>query len=234
MDRIALVTGGAGNLGQAVCRALLERGTGIAVPFHHADAPTALDGIRADFPDHVHSFALDLTTERGAEQAVRQAVEWGGRLDVMVHLMGGYAGGARIAETQAEVWDRMMELNLRSSWLMARFSIPRMLEAGAGSLVFVSSRAALEGRAGHGAYAVAKAGILTLAGTIAEEYRQSGIRANAVLPGTIDTPANRASMPDADHSKWTSPAEIARVVAFLASAESSAINGAALPVYGRS
>ena len=101
-------------------------------------------------------------------------------------------------------------------------------------MVFVSSRAAVQGRAGHGAYAIAKSALITLTETIAEEYAAQGIRANVVLPGTVDTAANRKGSPKADHSRWTPPEEIARVIAFLASPESSAINGAAIPVYGRS
>jgi NAD(P)-dependent dehydrogenase (short-subunit alcohol dehydrogenase family) len=145
--------------------------------------------------------------------------------------MGGYAGGHSIPDTPVEVWDRMMSMNLRSSFLLARAAIPRMGEGGA--LVFVASRAALSGRKGHAAYAVSKAALLTLTEAIAEENR-GGVRANAVLPGTIDTPANRAAMPGADFSRWTPPEEIARVVLFLASAESAPVSGAAVPVYGQS
>ncbi|HET8656640.1 MAG TPA: SDR family oxidoreductase [Longimicrobiaceae bacterium] len=233
-DSVVLVTGGAGALGQAVVQAFLERGARVAVPFYKTDVPTALDSLPAERRERIHSFALDLTTERGAEQAIRQTVEWAGRLDVVAHLVGGYSGGALLGKTSVESWDRMMELNLKSAWLISRFAIPRMLEGGGGSLVFVSSRAARQDRGGHAAYSIAKAGLLVLAEAIAEEYRDQGIRANAVLPGTIDTEANRRAMSGADHGQWTSPAAIARVIAFLASPEAEAVNGAAVPVYGRS
>ena len=233
-DTVALVTGGAGNLGRAVTRALLAEGARVAIPSHHSDAPAVLEALKQEFGDRVHSFALDLTTERGAEEAVKEAVRWGGRLDVLAHLVGGYAGGSKVGDTPADVWDHMLTLNLRSAWLMARYSIPAMLQAGGGSIVFVSARAALQGRAGHAAYAVAKSGVLTLAAAIAEEYGDQGIRANAVLPGTMDTAANRNDMPGADASRWTSPEEIAEVIAFLATPRSAPINGAAVPVYGRS
>lgn len=233
-DAVVLVTGGAGNLGQSVTRAILERGARVAVPFYKTDQPSALDSLRADFGERLHHFALDLTTERGAEQAVQQVEEWGGRLDGVAHVMGGYSGGARLADTPMAVWDRMMDLNLRSSWLVSRAALPRMVQGGGGAMVFVSSRAARAGRAGHSAYAIAKSAVITLAEAIAEEYAEEGIRANVVLPGTVDTEANRRAMPDADHSRWTQPEEIARVVAFLVSGDSAAINGAAIPVYGRS
>jgi NAD(P)-dependent dehydrogenase (short-subunit alcohol dehydrogenase family) len=233
-DAVVLVTGGAGNLGRAVSRAFLDAGARVAVPFYKNDPPSALDELHSQFGARLHVFALDLTTERGAEQAVQQVVEWGGRLDSVAHLVGGYSGGARVAETPMEVWDRMVDLNLRSAWLAARFAIPRMVDGGGGSLTFVSARAALTRRSGQAAYAVTKSALLTLTEAIAEEYREEGIRANAILPGTVDTEANRAAMPDANHSTWTRPEEIARVIVFLASGEAAAITGAAIPVCGRS
>jgi NAD(P)-dependent dehydrogenase (short-subunit alcohol dehydrogenase family) len=231
---VAFISGGAGNLGRAVTRAFLEAGWRAAVALHHTDVKGALDPLQAEFPGRVQGFLLDLTTWRGAEAAIRQTVEWGGGLGAVAHLMGAWAGGAKVAETEVELWERMMDVNLKSGYLLSRASIPRMIEGGGGSIVFVSSRAARTGRSGMGAYAVSKAGLLVLAETIAEEYRGQGIRANAVLPGTIDTPANRAGMPNADHSAWTQPEEIARAILFLASPASSAVNGAAVPVYGRS
>lgn len=231
---VAFISGGAGNLGRAVSRAFLDAGWRISVALHHADAKGALDDLKSEFPGRVQTCLLDLTTWRGADSAIRQTAEWGGWINATVHLMGGWAGGAKVAETEVEMWEQMMDVNLKSGYLLSRASIPRMLAHGGGSIVFVSSRAARAGRSGMGAYAVSKAGLLVLAETIAEEYRAQNVRANAVLPGTIDTPANRRGMPNADHSAWTQPEEIARVVLFLASPESSAVNGAAVPVYGRS
>jgi NAD(P)-dependent dehydrogenase (short-subunit alcohol dehydrogenase family) len=233
-DAVVLVTGGAGNVGRAVTRVFLEDGARVAVPFYKTDQPSALDSLRQEFGDRLHSFALDLTTERGAEQAVRQVVEWAGGLTTVAHMVGGYSGGVRLVDTSMELWDRMMDLNLRSAWLVARFAIPRMLERGGGSLVFVSSRAALEQRRSRGAYAVAKSALLTLTEALAEEHGEDNIRVNAVLPGTIDTEANRLSMPDADHDRWTQPEEIAHVIHFLASPAAAAVNGASVRVCGRS
>lgn len=233
-EPVVLVTGGAGNVGRAVTRAFLEGGARVAVPFYKTDAPSALDELRTQFGSRVHSFALDLTTERGAEMAVQQVVEWGGRLDVVAHLVGGYSGGTKIGDTPVEAFDRMIDLNLKSAWLVARFAVPVMARDGGGSLVFVSSRAAREARSGQAAYAVAKSALITLVEALAEEYRDQGIRANAVLPGTVDTEANRRSMPDADASRWPSPEEVARVIHYLASPESGPVNGASVPVYGRS
>lgn len=229
-ETVVLITGGAGNLGRAVTRAFLEGGARVAVPIYKTDKKDALDGLKPEFGDRLHTFALDLTTERGANQAVEETVEWGGRLDIVAHLVGGWTGGMKLAGTPVEVWDRMMDLNLKSAWLVARASIPRLQKAGGGSLVFVSSRAAREGRAGHAAYAVSKAALSTLVEAIAEEYGAEGVRSFALLPTTIDTEANRAAMPDADTSGWTPPEEVARLIHALATGTGQAENGASVPV----
>lgn len=233
-SRVALITGGAGNLGRAVSRAFLAAGWRVFVPLHHTDRRETLDELGRDAPGRVHGGFLDLTTDRGAASAVQQAVDWGGRLDAVAHLMGGYSGGKQIADTPADLFEIMVQLNLTSAFLIARAAIPRMVARGEGSLVFVSSRSARERRAGNAAYSVAKAGVVVLAEAIAEEYRDAGVRANCVLPGTIDTPANRAAMPGADPARWTPPEQIAEAILFLASPASAAVNGAAVPVYGRS
>ncbi len=231
-DRVVLITGGAGTLGQTVCRAFLEANARVAVPFYRTDSPSALDALRKEYPERLYTFALDLTTERGAEQALRQVVEWGGSVSSVAHLVGGYSGGSRVAETPLDQWHRMIDLNLTSAFLIARFAIPRILESGGGSLVFVSSRAAYQGLSGRAAYAASKAGLITLAKAIAEEYSRDGIRSNVVIPDSIDTEANRSAQPDADYSTWASTGSIARVIVFLASGAATAINGAAIPVYG--
>jgi len=231
---VAFISGGAGNLGRAVTAAFLEAGWRVSVALHHTDAKNALDPLKAAHPGRVSTCLLDLSKELGAASAITQTVQWGGRLDAVAHLMGGWVGGAKVEDTALGVWEAMLSINLTSAFLLTRAAIPRMLERGAGSIVYVSSRAAREQRAGNAAYAVSKAGLLVLAESVAEEYRERGIRANAVLPGTMDTPANRRSMPNADHAKWTPPEEVARVILFLASPESAPVNGAAVPVYGKS
>jgi NAD(P)-dependent dehydrogenase (short-subunit alcohol dehydrogenase family) len=228
---VTMVTGGAGNLGRAVTRAFLEAGHRVFVPLHKGDAQGALDGLAHEFSGRVDTCYLDLTTERGAAAAVREALEWTGRLDAVAHLVGGWSGGILLGDTPTDLWDRMMDLNLRSAYLMARAALPVMAEAKGGSLVFVSSRAAREQRARNGAYAVSKSALLTLTEVIAEEYGPAGVRAYAVLPDTLDTRANRAAMPDADPSAWTAPETVAaRIVALTTT--TSEPNGAAIPMYG--
>jgi NAD(P)-dependent dehydrogenase (short-subunit alcohol dehydrogenase family) len=231
-EKVVLVTGGAGNLGRAVTRAFLGAGARVSVPVYKTDGQHALDPLASEFGERLHLFALDLTTERGAEQAIERVVERGGRLDSVVHLVGGYVGGTRIAEAPDEHWTRMVNLNLTSAYLVARFAIPQVIAAGGGSFVFVSSRAAFEGRARHAAYSATKAGLIAFAKAIAEEYGAEGVRSNVIIPDTIDTEANRLAQPGADFSRWTSPEAIARVILFLASDAARAINGASVPVYG--
>src|SRR5690606_6685349 len=140
------------------------------------------------------------------------------------------AGGSRLADTPLDLWTRMVELNLTSAFLVARASLPRLVQDGGGSLVFLSSRTAFENLTGNAAYSVTNAGLVTLAKSIAEEYGPDGIRSNVILPDTIDTEANRRALPGADPSRWVRPESIARVILFLASDASVVINGAAVPV----
>jgi NAD(P)-dependent dehydrogenase (short-subunit alcohol dehydrogenase family) len=233
-ERVILVTGGAGNLGRAVTRAFLQAGDRVAIPFHKTDKPDILDELKHEHEGRIFTFALDLTTERGAKFAVEQVSEWGGQLNAVAHLVGGFMGGVRVGDTPSEVWEHMINLNLRSAWLIAGAAIPEMASRGGGSLIFVSSRRVWHERSNYGAYAVSKSGLHTLAQTISEEYAKEGVRANVVLPGTVDTPENRAEMPGADFERWTAPEEIARVIVFLASPASKPINGAEIPVYGQS
>lgn len=229
MDRVALITGGSGALGRACVEAFLDDGWRVAVPMHRSAG--GLREIARRHGDRLTWFESDLTGEEGAGGTVDRVCEWAGRLDAVVHTVGAYEAAPSVHETPVDTWDRMMDVNLRSAFLVARAALPRLREDG--TLVFVSSRAALRGRKGHAAYAVSKAALLTLVEAIAEETRGTA-RANAVLPGTIDTPANREAMPGADHASWTPPEEIARVILFLSSPQSAPVNGAAIPVYGQS
>jgi NAD(P)-dependent dehydrogenase (short-subunit alcohol dehydrogenase family) len=226
---VTMVTGGAGNLGRAVTRAFLEAGHRVFVPLHKGDAHS-MDGLANEFSGRVDTCFLDLTTERGAAAAVREAVEWTGRLDSVAHLVGGWSGGVLLGDTPTDLWDRMMDLNLRSAYLVARAALPVMTEGG--TLLFVSSRAARESRANNGAYAVSKSALLTLTEVIAEEYGPSGVRSYAVLPDTLDTPANRAAMPNADPASWISPETVAARIVRLCSGSAEEPNGSAIPVYG--
>ncbi|HEY8866041.1 MAG TPA: SDR family oxidoreductase, partial [Solirubrobacteraceae bacterium] len=150
-----------------------------------------------------------------------------------VNLVGGFASGPRVHETPIEDFEAQFRLNLRPAYLVTQAVLPHLIEAGAGAIVLVSTRAALQPFAGAAGYISSKAAVIALVKALAVEYRDEGVRANAILPSVIDTPGNRASMPDADFGKWVTPAEIAGVIAFLASEQSAPTSGAAVPVYGR-
>ena len=177
--------------------------------------------------------AADLTVPAEAELAVRKVIETSGKIDALLHLTGGFAGGKPVAETDDAVWMRMLDLNLHTAIHVARAVIPHMLQAGKGRIVAIGSRTGVEPAAGLSAYGVSKAALIALVRTIAAEVRNSGVTANIVLPSVIDTPANRADMPDADFTRWVAPAELADVIVFLASDGARAIRGAAIPVTGR-
>jgi NAD(P)-dependent dehydrogenase (short-subunit alcohol dehydrogenase family) len=151
----------------------------------------------------------------------------------VVNLVGGYAEGGRVHETPVDAFEAQLRLNLRPTYLVTAAALPHLMAAGGGSVVCVSSRAALRAFPGAAGYITAKAALLALVDALAVEYRDDLIRVNALLPSTIDTPGNRASQPHADFSRWVPPAQIADLIAYLCSDASVATSGAHIPVYGR-
>jgi len=222
-----LVAGGTGALGSAVVRELLGAGYDCTVTWI-VDAER--ERAEAELGDQVTFVRADLIDPQGGAGDAVAAVE---DLEAVVNLVGGFFSGPAAHETAWEDFDRMMCLNLNPAVNLARAAMPRMLERGAGSFVAVSARPALRPFPGSAAYSTAKAAVLAFVKALDADYRTKGIRANAILPSVIDTPANRRAEPDADYSKWVQPAEIARVVRFLVSDDSAVTSGGAIPVYGR-
>lgn len=207
-----LITGASGGLGTAVASAFAAAGALVTTPSRTQ---------------------ADLTTTVGARAAVQLALDTRSRLDAAIHLMGGFTSDGPVDQTTDETWDRMFSLNARSAFFLFRAALPHLPRPG-GRLLAVGSRAGLECPAGLSAYAASKAALHALVRTTAAEYLLSGITVNAILPSTIDTPANRAAMPDADPSLWVSPASIAELLLFLASDAGRDTSGALIPIYGRS
>ncbi len=221
-----LVTGGTGALGQAVVRELLDHGYRCAVTWIvERERERAQD----EFGDDVLLIQADLSDAEAAVRAVAEVDD----LEAVVNLVGGFASGPLVHETDPVDFFRMQTLNLAPAFFLARAAMPRLVERGGGAFVGVSARAALRPFPGAAGYVSAKAAVLAFIQALDAEYKGDGVRANAILPSVIDTPANRADMPDADHSKWVKPEEIAKVVRFLVSEESKPTSGAAIPVYGR-
>jgi NAD(P)-dependent dehydrogenase (short-subunit alcohol dehydrogenase family) len=231
-DRVVLITGATGALGSAVTREFAQTQARLALTgrseqkLEHLMAETGLPAERA------LAVPADVTQADGV-QALVEAIETHlGRVDALLNIAGGWRSGKPVGETSLKEWDHMLALNLHSAFLLSRAVVPSMVEAGWGRIVHISSRTAVAPRAKSAAYAVSKMGLITLTEVIAAEVKGSGVTANVILPSTIDTPANRASMPKADPDKWVPPQRIAATMRFLCSGAAASINGARIPIYG--
>ena len=229
MTRSVLITGGTGGLGIGVVARFLQDGWRVVVPWVHEHELE-----RVDEHERLELVQADLFEPDSVAAAVALAAgDAGAPLGAMVNLVGGFASGPRVHETPIEEFEAQFRLNLRPAYLVTQAVLPHLIEADGGAIVCVSTRAALQPFSGAAGYISSKAAVIAFVKALAVEYRDDGVRANAILPSVIDTPGNRASMPDADFGKWVTPAEIAGVIAFLASAQSAPTSGAAVPVYGR-
>jgi NAD(P)-dependent dehydrogenase (short-subunit alcohol dehydrogenase family) len=218
-----LVAGGTGALGAAVVRELVGAGQAVVATWIVPEERERLDALPVELVE------ADLLDPAGAGRAVAAVDD----LEAVVDLVGGFASGPRVHETEPGEFARLITLNLTPAFMLARAAMPLMMERGGGAFVAVSARPALRPFSGAAGYITAKAAVLAFIQALDAEYRADGIRCNAILPSVIDTPANREAQPDADWSKWVPPEEIAKVVRFLASEDSKPTSGAAIPVYGR-
>ncbi len=232
-DKVVLVTGAGGNLGRAVAHAFAEEGAALAL----IDLKEgALHETQAGLGVKVNALSIpcNLIDRQSVSDMMRRALAHFKRIDVLANIAGGFSMGPSVHETEDKDWDFMMDINARTVFNTCRAVIPQMLEQGGGRIINISARAAETGKARMAPYCASKAAVLTLTQSLAAEHKFNDINVNAILPGTIDTPQNRAAMPDADPSNWVPPTALAEVVKFLASDAARCISGAAVPVYGRS
>jgi len=224
--KVVLVTGANGGLGTYVTQAFLDAGATVI--------GTSRKVQQSDFDSpNFTAMPAEISTRDGAKVLIDQLVARFGRLDVLAHTVGGFAGGQAIAETDDATFQSMFDVNLNSVFHVLRAAIPALRKTRSGRIIAIGSRAAVDPGAGVGAYSASKAAMVSLIRTVALENKDAGLAANVILPGTIDTPANRKAMPNADVSKWVRPASIASLVVWLAGDGGKEVNGAVIPVYGK-
>ena len=224
-DKIVLITGAKGGLGSFMTERFLANGATVV--------GTSRSISQKDFsaPNFV-ALPTDFTNSAAVREAVESIVSRFGRLDVLVHVLGGFAGGKSIAETDDAMWEQMRDLNLTSAFYILRAAIPHLRKSGQGRIIVIGSLTAVEPHAGLGAYVTFKSALTTLVRTVALENKDAGLTANVILPGTMDTPANRKSMPSADPSTWVKPGDVADLALWLAEDRAAHITGAAIPIDG--
>jgi NAD(P)-dependent dehydrogenase (short-subunit alcohol dehydrogenase family) len=222
-DRVIAITGGHGVLGRAVVEAALADGLKVAI-IDHAPGQSAPEGV-------LELGGVDLTDPAAAQTAIDRVAAHFGRLDALFNIAGGFVW--QTTDDADPAWASMFALNVATALNASRAALPHLKASAEGRIVNVGANAALKSAAGMGAYAASKAGVHRLTESLAEELKDTSVTVNAVLPSILDTARNRQDMPDADPAKWVAPADLARVMLFLASPGSRAITGALIPVTGR-
>ena len=224
--KVVLVTGANGGLGTYVTQTFLDAGATVV--------GTSRKIQQSDFNNpSFTALPAEISTREGAQTLVDQVVARFGKLDVLAHTVGGFAGGQSITDTDDATFQRMFDLNLNCVFHILAAAVPALRKTGTGRVIAIGSRAALEPGAGVGAYSASKAAMVSLLRTVALENKDAGLTANVVLPGTMDTPANRKAIPNADVSKWVHPATVAELVVWLTGEAGKDVNGSVIPVYGK-
>jgi NAD(P)-dependent dehydrogenase (short-subunit alcohol dehydrogenase family) len=226
-DKVVFITGAKGGLGSVVTERFLATGATVV------GASRSISQQDFSVPNFV-ALPVDFTKAAAVNRAVNSIVERYRKLDVLIHIVGAFAGGKSVAETDDATWEQMRDLNLTSAFYTLRAAIPHLRKSSAGRIIAIGSATAIEPHAGLAAYVTFKSALTTLVRTVALENRDSGLTANVILPGTMDTPGNRKAMPNADFSKWLKPSDVADVVVWLADERAAHITGAAIPIEGLS
>lgn len=231
-DKVALVTGASGALGGVLARRLFAAGASLALIDRNPEHLPALWPEAESARDRLGFHTCDLADASSVSRTVTAIVDRFGRIDHVFNIAGAYRGGETIEEAADETWKMLWEANFLSALHVCRAVVPEMRRRGSGAIVNVGSKASLGGDAGAAPYSIAKTAVVRLTESLAGEVKREGVRVNAVLPGTIDTPANRRAMPDTDPRSWVEPEALADAMLFLASPLARAVTGVALPVFG--
>ena len=232
--KVVLITGASGNLGSAVTRAFHEAGAKLALIERTKGELEKMYPDWVDSPDCFLSGCADLSDVEEVGGVVSAVIEHFGRIDAFVNTVGGYRAGTPLHETPLEVFDFMLYLNARIPYITSQCVIPHMIDKGSGSIIHFAARPGLKGSANQAAYGASKAAVIRLVESMSEEVKSKGVNVNCILPGTLDTPQNRAASPDADFGHWVRLESLAGVVQFLCSDAARDIHGASIPVYGLS
>ena len=228
-NKIVLVTGGTGALGRAITAAFIASDAKVVSSYV---IDREIEQLKKESKAVVELIKTDVTKEEEVEKLVLSVISKYGRIHVLVNVVGGYLGGKSVSELDEKEWDLMMNMNLKSAFLISKHVIPQMISSKYGKIMHVSSRTGLKSSGYDSAYAASKSGLIRLVESLSEEVKESNINVNCIMPSTIDTEANRRAMPTADPSKWVKPQDLANVVLFLCSDEANVITGAAVSTYG--
>jgi NAD(P)-dependent dehydrogenase (short-subunit alcohol dehydrogenase family) len=226
-NKVVLITGANGGLGSSITRSFLATGAAVTGVSNKISA--------AEFPQpNFTAIPADLTKASVVNEVVQSVVKQAGRLDILIHVLGGFAGGKSIADTDDATWEQMRDLNLSSAFYVLRAAIPHLRKSGNGRIVAIGSLAAVEPHAGLGAYVTFKSALVSLVRTVALENRDAGVTANIILPDTMDTPGNRKEMPDADPGKWVATQDVAELALWLAEDRAAHTTGTVFPIAAKS
>ena len=230
--KVVRITGGTGALGREASLEFRKSNTVAAITHVTDKEIPQLESALGGLMKKVMLIKADIGYELEVKKLVSDVVKKYGRIDILINVVGGYVGGKKVTEMAEKEWDLMMNLNLKTAFLISKHVVGQMVMQGSGKVIHVAARLALKGVAGNSAYGASKSGLIRLVESLSDEVKDKNINVNCIMPSIIDTAANRKEMPSADFSKWVKPSEIAKVMLFLASDDSGPIHGAAIPVYG--
>jgi len=231
-EKVVLVSGGTGALGQSISLDFLKSGASVIITYVNDSEIKSLESKFGNFMKKVMLVKVNLMNEDEVKKLITKILNANDKIDILINAVGGYRAGQPVTQIDEKDWDLMMNLNLKTAFLISKHVVKEMEKQGYGKVIHVAARSGLKGSGNDAAYVASKSGILRLVESLSEEVKNDSINVNCILPSIIDTDANRQSMPDEDFSKWVSPSEISRVLLFLASEESNSINGACIPIYG--